>query len=538
MAAAPPPYSSGPGTPGGPGNYDPRQQWKYQRRARKEQWRNQRAYYRGMRPPSMVRPLVLIAIGVVALLIQTNTINGYTFWDWYVRWWPLLLIGLGVLLLAEWWLQRDRPFAARTGVGGFVGLIVLVAIVGLASKHAMNSPFGWHFTDDDNNDWSMHLFGQEHDADRQFDQAFGANGRLTIDNPRGDVSISASTDDRIHVSAHETVYTSSDKDATKQLAKLQPALQVNGNTANLTTAGVDRGSVDLTVQVPADTSVSMNAGRGNVAVNGLSGTVGVDTGHGNVSLNKIGGACTAHMAGGDFAAHALTGTLTLSGRTEDASISDVAGKVTLDGDFLGDVNLSKLAAPLNFHSSRTTFEVDRLDGDLSLDGDDLNIESAKGRVQAVTRAKNITFSGVGGPLDVDTSDGDINVELSGGDGAVTLHNRNGAIHLGLPANHLFHIDANTRDGSVTSDLTYTGKVQRSDRSLTGDTGDGSGSATAVTLVAEHGDIDIKRAEAAPTPPEPPSPPQLTVPAVPHVRIPKPPHLRVPRGTPPPETSQQ
>jgi DUF4097 and DUF4098 domain-containing protein YvlB len=541
MAAAPPPYTSGPSGPGGPGGPDPRWQWKAQRRIAKEQWRAQRAYYRGMRRPSIVRPIMLIIIGVVALLIQAGSISGYEFWDWYVRWWPLLLIGLGLALLGEWYLQQGDPYGRRTGAGGLVFLIVLIALLGVVGKHAMNSPFGWHFPNDDDNNWRMHLFGQEHDADRQFDQAFGANGRLTIDNPHGDVSIAPSTDDRIHVSAHQIVYSSSERDADKQLTKLRPELQVNGNEATLKTQNLDRGSVDLTVQVPANTSVSMKAGRGNVAVNGLNGMIGVDAGHGNVTLNKIGGACTAKMSGGDFSAHALTSTLSVSGRTEDANVSDVTGKVTLDGDFLGEVNVAKLRGPLSFHSSRTTFEVDHLDGDLTLDDSDLTVENAKGRIQATTRSKNITLSRIAGPLDAETSDGDISVNLTGGEGAINLRNRNGAIRLGLPADHLFHVDASAHDGSVSSDLTYKGKVERNDHSLIGDTGDGS-NATPVTLVAEHGDIDIKRAEVnsevpeAPAAPEAPEAPDVNAPNPP--KPPRAPHLRVPRNAPAPQTSQQ
>jgi DUF4097 and DUF4098 domain-containing protein YvlB len=540
MAAAPPPFTSG---PSGPGNPDPRWQWKQQRRAAKDQWRAQRAYYRGMRRPSIVRPVVLIAIGVMALMIEAGTISGYEFWDWYVRWWPLLLIGLGLALLGEWYMQQGDPYGRRTGVGGLVFLIVLFAMLGVVGKHAMKSPFGWHFSDDDDNNWSMHLFGQEHDADHQFDQAFGANGKLTIDNPHGDVSIAPSTDDRIHVSAHQTVYTSNDRDADKQLTKLRPELQVNGNEATLTTSNLDRGSVDLTVQVPANTSVSMKAGRGNVAVNGLNGTIGIDAGHGNVTLNKIGGACTAHMSGGDFSAHALTSTLTVSGRTEDANVSDVGGAVTLDGDYLGEVDVAKLRGPLSFHSSRTTFEVDHLIGDLTLDDSDLTVENAKGHIQAATHSKNITLTRVAGPLDLETSDGDISVQLTGGDGPINLRNHNGAIELGLPADHVFNVDASAHDGSVTSDLTYSGKVERSDHSLTGNTGSG-GSATPVVLVADHGDVNIKRADAPEKPEAPEAPDADEAPEAPEGNVPKPPkpprppHLRVPQSAPAPQTTTQ
>jgi len=535
MAAAPPPYT---GPAGGPGNFDPRQQWKYQRRVRKEQWRAQRAYYRQLRRPSLVRPILLISVGVVALLIQAGTLSGYTFWDWYIHWWPVVLIGVGVLLLGEWYLQRDQPYAGRFGFGGLLALLIFLPLLGLLGRHAANSPFGWHFSPDD--DWSMHLFGEEHDADRQFDESFGNNGRLSIDNPHGDVSIAISADDRIHVSAHQIVYSSDDKDANKQLLRLVPALRVNGSDATLTTASLNRGSVDLTVQVPESTSLSIAAGRGNVAVNGVNGTVSVDASRGDVTLNKVGGPCTARLSGGNFAAHALANTLHLSGRTEDADISDVSGKVTLEGAFLGDVSLAKIAAPLSLHSTRTSMDIDKLDGELSLDHSDLTLNHAVGNVRIATKDKNITFTTAGGPLHVETSNGDINVELTGGNapgtgpnGPIELRNRNGGVHLGLPGDHLFHVDASTRDGDVMSDLTFSGKVQRSDKSMLGDTGAGSGAAIPVTLFTDHGDVTIKRsgAQSLPVPGEPPAPPQPPHP--PHA-----PRLRLPKDAPAPETSEQ
>jgi DUF4097 and DUF4098 domain-containing protein YvlB len=248
------------------------------------------------------------------------------------------------------------------------------------------------------------------------------------------------------------------------------------------------------------------------------------------------------MSGGDFSAHALASTLNVSGRTEDANISDVAGQVTLEGDYLGEVDVSKLKGALNFRSSRTTLNLEHINGDMSLDDSDLTVNNATGKVEAATRSKNITMNGVAGPLDVSTSDGDIRVNLNGGNGPISLRNRNGAINLGLPEGHLFNVNATANDGNVSSDLNFTGKVERSDHSLTGDTGKG-GNATAVTLVSDHGDIEIKRAAAndvetteAPEPPEVPEAPEGGIPNPP--KPPRAPHLRVPRNAPAPQTTQQ
>ena len=56
----------------------------------------------GPRVPSVVGPILLIGVGVVALLVLTGHIAGGDFWAWYGKWWPLLLIGAGLALLGEW----------------------------------------------------------------------------------------------------------------------------------------------------------------------------------------------------------------------------------------------------------------------------------------------------------------------------------------------------------------------------------------------------------------------------------------------------
>ncbi|MGC2401845.1 MAG: DUF5668 domain-containing protein, partial [Acidobacteriaceae bacterium] len=78
----------------------------------------QRYYRRMQRPPSMIGPLVLIVAGVLALLVETDKLSAFRLWDWYIHWWPLLLVGVGLLSLAEWWLDRRHADPVRRWHGG------------------------------------------------------------------------------------------------------------------------------------------------------------------------------------------------------------------------------------------------------------------------------------------------------------------------------------------------------------------------------------------------------------------------------------
>lgn len=514
MASAPPPY---------PG----RQSYKDAARAQREAWKAQRSYWYAMRRPSIIRPFVLIAIGVVALLIQTGKISGYAFWGWYVHWWPLLLIVLGLLSLLEWFASRNSPYGARSSAGGLVGIIILLAILGIVGHHAEQSPFGWRFSPNDQN-WGMHFFGKPHDRDAQFDQDFPAGGTLVVNNPHGDINIAASTDNRIHVSAHDTVYAGNDREANRRLEQLAPHLHFSGQRGQLSTADVTRGSADLTIQLPDSASVTVHAGHGDIAINGINGAVNVDSGHGDIALNKMGGAVVAKMSDGDFAAHLITGSLSLSGRTNDASVTGVKGPVALNGDFFGDVSLAKLDAPLTFHSSRTSFSVQHLPGDLSLDSGDLHLNQAFAPLRIDTKAKNIVLADLSaGPTNIQNSDGDVALQMTAPLGDVNVHNNNGGIQLTVPQGASFHLDATASQGDVSSDIKITGG-DSSDHSMSGVAGSAPNAAH-ITLVTDHGDIRIQRGNSF----EPPEPPEA--PAAP--KAPKAPHLKAPAGATPEPTAQ-
>jgi len=147
MAGYPPPYPPPVPPPGPPFGYDPRAQRRYlrdQMRAQRDAMRAQRDLYRyqtrGLRRTSILGPILLIAVGIIFLLIQSGRLPHQRFWVWYAHWWPLLLVGAGVILLAEWAFDQfyphdpSQPHYRRSLGGGVFTLLLVFGIAGIADS--------------------------------------------------------------------------------------------------------------------------------------------------------------------------------------------------------------------------------------------------------------------------------------------------------------------------------------------------------------------------------------------------------------------
>ena len=190
-----------------------RQQQKAAWRAQRDAWKAQRYAWRagyrayGAHVPSIVGPLILIAIGVVWLLIYSGRLAADHFWGWYAHWWPLVLIVAGLALLGEWVLdlRRPTPVYRRSGFVGILFLVLLLGICAAAWNH--RQPFqNWRWNGDGNNFFNM--FGlPEHDSDQPaLNQQIPASAEVRIEVPRGDVSVTAADGPDLEVQAHDVAY--------------------------------------------------------------------------------------------------------------------------------------------------------------------------------------------------------------------------------------------------------------------------------------------------------------------------------------------
>ncbi|MGO9316519.1 MAG: DUF4097 family beta strand repeat-containing protein [Terracidiphilus sp.] len=517
--------------------YDPKTQWRVYReqqkaawRAQRDAWKAQRHAYKanyvgvyGPRVPSIVGPIILIAVGVIALLMVTGRINSVEFWNWYGHWWPLLLIGAGLALLGEWAMDLHRETPVRRG-GSFVGILIFLAIVGICASgwnHAQ--PWFNHWNND--GDEFFNAFGlPEHNTEQQaLSQQLPANAAIQIENPRGDVSITAGDGSAIQVQAHEVAYANSDSDAKKVFDAEAAHLTPNGSSVLVKTESNSSGKVNLTITVPKTARVTVNAGRGDVSVSGLGAGITVSA-RGDLQLNSIAGSVEAHFTHGnhDISAHDIQGDLALDGDSSDITFSEITGKVTQSGEIFGGAHIENIRGPLHMHTSRTDIEVAELPGDLTLDSGELRINQAKGQVRVITHSKDIDLNQIYGDSYVETRNGRISVEPAGAY-SVEARNNKGDVELTLPPNASATVNVHTHNGDILTD--YPIPATSGENKLATFTV-GSGAAK-IVLDASNGDVHIKKGPGFPSAPSTPSPATPSQPKVPMLNVP--PYHRVPPG---------
>ena len=544
MASNQPPYPPPPGPPFG---FDSRQQDRFYRqqlksqaRAQKFALRAQRELYqqqaRALRRTSVVGPLLVIGIGVVLLLIQFGTIPGYRFEEWYGRYWPIFLIGVGLILVVEWAFdhhstQAGVPFVRRGPGAGVIFLLILLALTGASLQGLHNGigvlEKGLHVDSDDFGEF----LGDRHDFTQQIDQAFPANASVTIDNPHGDVTVTgASTDNQIHIVVNKQIYSWGDDNASSRADRLSPRVQTTGQNLSLTVPQLDSGSADLAVTLPASAQVTITAGHGAVTLADLAAPVNVTANHGDIELDRIASTVVARAnSGSSFSAHDIHGDVTLRGHADDLNLTGVTGAVSLEGEFFGDTHLEHLAGPVTFHTNRTQFSVAALDGMVDISNDsEMTGDQLVGPVDLTTRSRNISFERVAGPVTINNSNGTVDLTNSFPVGNVSVENTNGEVTLTVPDRDTSHagftIQTGTKDGSIDDELDNFNSSDNPSATHIATIGNG---AAHIILHTTHADITIHKGAV-----EPPSvTPPLVIPSAPDVPpTPQPKHSKRTKST--------
>ena len=458
-----------------------------------------------MRRTSFVAPILLIAIG--GLFLARNIYPEMPLLDWVAKYWPLILIGWGLLRIVEIvsWAASSRPFPRRGISGGEWVLIVFLCMFG-ASLHAVRGFSNW---------WPDHMVelngfgflgGERYEYPVSADKACSRMPHIVLENFRGDAKINgvdaSAGADEVKVIGHKTVRSMDQAQADK--TNESAPLEISGDASNVViriredqAQRFERVNATLEISVPKGSSIEVHGRTGDLDINDIGGPVAITSDNAGVRLKNIGGTARVELSRSDVVhMSGVKGDVEIKGHGADIELDDMAGSVTVDGTYNGTIELRKLAKPVRLNGPRTNLSIEAVPGEVSMSLGDFNGSKVTGPMHLTTRSSDVEISDFSGPLDISIDRGDLNLSPGLPLGSIQAHLRSGDIRLSLPAAAQFSLNASTNNGSISNPFDGGFKIEANRRSetLRGTVGAGP----AIELDTQHGDITVQKAVNAGT----------------------------------------
>ena len=154
-----------------------------------------------------------------------------------------------------------------------------------------------------------------------------------------------------------------------------------------------RVSSDLEITVPKGASIEAHGRYGDFDIRDITGSVDITSDNAGVRLENIGGNVRVEVRKSDIVrATAVKGALELKGRGQDVDLQNIDGQVTINGDFLGQVQIRNLAQPVRWEAAHTDLQFEKLPGQLHMGPGELTAnESRRSDSSQLTGARRADY---------------------------------------------------------------------------------------------------------------------------------------------------
>lgn len=405
---------------------------------------------------SIFTGLLLVLLGALFLLQRFDPQFGIG--RLLYRYWPVILIVWGAAKLIDYFAAgrsgEDRPPLLTGSEAALLALLVVV----LASMAVLE------WLPRIQPDWAAKadLFQSKAEQTQSLPSAAipsGSRVRATID--YGSITVRGTDGNEMRLSADVHAAGSSETGAKSRLNGVQLAVDHSGDEFFVHVTGKNASDpsvyVNLNLEVPSQTPVSVRTQSGDIEVSGIDGGVAAQTGGGDLDIHDCEADVAATAAAGDTHISDIKGNVTLNGRGDDVDINDISGNTTLAGSYLGTVIVRSVTGNTQYAETRTNLVLAKLTGRIEADTDNLKITDVSGPVRVSTRDKDVEIDGVRGPLDVANTHGDIVVRFdSPPTQPVNIANGTGDVTVSLPLTSSFQISSIAGSGEVDSDFDAPG----------------------------------------------------------------------------------
>ena len=479
-----------------------------------------------MKRGSIIGPVLLIVVG--ALFLAHNLAPQLPILEMIGRWWPVILIGWGLMRVIELttWQSQGRALPQNGLSGGEWTFIVFLWLVGSGVFAAHNYRGNWPTRIGVG---GLEVLGESHEFPyaEQKAAATGKTPRVLIENLRGDTRIVGADAEEVRATGRLSVRAFQMADAEKVNAQCKLEVVRQGDLIVVRSnqeraGGSTKVDSNLEVTVPRGATVEMRGRYGDWEVSDIAGGVTVDSENAGVRITNAGGAVRVNTRASDIVRVTnARSTVELSGRGEDVELDTIAGLATINGSYRGEITLRNLAKPVRVDDPRGELRCERIPGVVSMSRGEVSGNDVVGPIIVRGQSKDVEMSNFSDSLEVSVDRGDLEIRPNrSAVGRMDLKTRAGNITLTMPASAKFDLEGVTEHGDT--DNSY-GEPLRTDRSGKGGKIEGKvGAGPDVRLHTNRGTIAVNKddspaaAPAAPAPPNAPAAPSPRSPAAPPV----------------------
>ncbi|KEO84540.1 hypothetical protein EL26_03205 [Tumebacillus flagellatus] len=195
---------------------------------------------------------------------------------------------------------------------------------------------------------------------------------VAIQNPLGKVEVVGTQERVMRISGTAHVTGTDDAMLQTQALSLAPVVDFGETMTVAVRADKPAGDetkdtrrVDLRVEVPLGTELSIRTQRGDITVGNYNGNANLATKNGTVSVDRLTGALTAVSQNGKVSAASVTGNVNVTAQGGGAAVNDVLGDLVVNSDG-GDVQVQNVSGKLDFTANYGKMTITSVDGDVVL----------------------------------------------------------------------------------------------------------------------------------------------------------------------------
>jgi DUF4097 and DUF4098 domain-containing protein YvlB len=408
------------------------------------------------RRPSLLGGLLWLGIGVLFLLHNFGI--GPDFWYLAGRYWPILLILLGLGKVIDYYRHKE---GVSLRVGEIFAILVLI-LIGTAVAKIANSRVGEFVRDLPINIGGTSVrpgewLGTSYSYNEEATYTIAPSEPIRIENSYGLVSVSPGSDGEIRVRLKKVVYTSDEsraqnvagqikleagqqgKESASVALKPEAEPQAKGgetakpfvittNRDAISTSGDYRFNTDMEVYIPKKSDLVVRNSFGELRVSNIDGGLDVATSHNPLEVHDCSGVFTVSNRYAGSRLVNLTGNVTVDARGRvyletikgDVSvqdeyspvqISDVDGKVSVTNTE-STIQLERVTKPVLIDARGSEVRVNHLDATLNVTTShrNLNVADVASNVVLVCSYSAVTLKDVRGNVDVSTNSDKISAD--------------------------------------------------------------------------------------------------------------------------------